>query len=554
MITSLEDIKEGSFLEFLNPSGPRDSQISRTVVSLNRTLDFQQYMSTSCASTSPEPYLRMDQHLKDDSMCNQSMSAYWMLNDSIDQADGSKDREFKAVAKRELECDDDFHSVYLNKSHKESEDSSLETLSGSTNVSTRHRETPSVQHDSAVSVLRREDESQLNSSVSYATNTVIDNQPQFTSSPKIGAKVSTAGSRRSLDRGAEKSGSNLSATIQQLQVTRLSSNNTLESSNASSQSNADSSIHVDPQDSTRENSMGALKNKVDNAIANTLTDSDTSTIGSTLNSDKQTTKEACITGLSCSDDSANVTTVDEGRQTAIQSASCNTESRLTDSSSESLKDILRNVDSTRNDAKDVSTISNVSLVSSSHSVVSTSVLKDEKQLACKDVKPNALEVAEGIEAKPCSPEEPVDTPPNSWSPEVMDSGYPNSASAQDMTPEYDLSSIAQDQISDSEPPSIAEAPRVGAPEAVQVENGDLANNNRDGEGNNMMAVQLNGLEDLQPLIDVLENDLENENDIYALENDFPMWLLRILDMANPMDVDIQMRNRRAPGDYFTPAA
>ncbi|XP_076673709.1 hen1 methyltransferase isoform X1 [Andrena cerasifolii] len=575
---NLEDIKEGSFLEFLNPSSARDSQISRTVVNLNRTLDFQQYMSTSCASTSPEPYLRMEQHLKDDSMCNQSMSAYWMLNDSIDQANESKDGECKAVAKNELDFDNDFHSIYLNKSYKESEDSDLETLNSSTNVSTKHRETPSVQHDSAVS---KGDVSQLNSSVSYASNTVIDNQPQFTSSPKIGTKVSTTGSRRSLDRGAQKSGSNLLSAIQQLQVTRLSSNNTLESSNASSQSNNDSSIHVDstvkcsgimelhnsPQDSTREKSMEVLKNEVDNAIDNTLTVSDTSTIGSTLNSDKHTTKEACITGPLCSDDSANVTTIDEGRQTAIHSARCNTESRVTDqrltvgqesrvdlihegktdSSSESLKDILQNIDSMRNDAKDVSTISNMSLVSSSHSVQSTSVLKDEKQVNCKDVKPNALEVTEGIEAKPSSPEESVDTPPNSWSPEVMDSGYPNSASAQDMTPEYDLSSIAQDQISDSEPPSIAEAPRVGALEPVEVENGDLANNNRDGEGNNMMAVQLNELEDLQPLIDVLENDLENENDIYALENDFPMWLLRILDMANPMDVDIHMRNRREAG-------
>ena len=559
--TKLEDIKEGSFLEFLNPSSARDSEISRTVVNLNRTLDFQQYMSTSCASTSPEPYLRMDQHLKDDSMCNQSMSAYWMLNDSIDQADGSgtKDRECKAVAKKELDCHDDFHSVYLNKSHKESEDSDLETLNSSTNMSAGHRDCGAVS---------REDESRLNSSVSYASNTVIDNQPQFTSSPKIGTKVSTTGSRRSLDRGAQKSGSNLLSAIQQVQVTRLSKNNTLESSNGSSQSNNDSSIHVesavkcsgikelhnDPQDSTRQKSMGVLKNKVDNAIDNTLTDSDTSTIGSTLNSDKQTAKD--------------VTMIDEGRHTAIQSASCNTDSRstdqrstveqesrvdliherMTDSTSESLKNIPQNIDSTRNDAKDVSTISSMSLlVSSSRSVQSTSVLKDEKQVDCKDVNPNALEVTEGIEAKPFSPEEAVDTPPNSWSPEVMDSGYPNSASAQDMTPEYDLSSIAQDQISDSEPPSIAEAPRVGALEAVEVENGDLANNNRDGEGNNMMAVQLNELEDLQPLIDVLENDLENENDIYALENDFPMWLLRILDMANPMDVDVQMRNRREPG-------
>lgn len=160
---------------------------------------------------------------------------------------------------------------------------------------------------------------------------------------------------------------------------------------------------------------------------------------------------------------------------------------------------------------------------------------------------NTTGLVDNIEAKPSS-SSPPETPPNSWSPEIMDSGYPNSASAQDITPEYDLSSIAQDHIPDSESPSIAEAPRLVV-EPVEVENGDLANNNRDGEGNNMMAVDANDIENLQPLIDVLENDLENENDIYVMQNGFPMWLLRILDMANPVDFDIQARqNLRVPGE------
>nr|XP_050868655.1 uncharacterized protein LOC127072340 isoform X1 [Vespula vulgaris] len=146
-----------------------------------------------------------------------------------------------------------------------------------------------------------------------------------------------------------------------------------------------------------------------------------------------------------------------------------------------------------------------------------------KSIKCSDRKPN-------------SPES-LETPPNSWSPEIIDSGYPNSASAPDMTPEYDLSSIAHDRIPDSESPSVAEAPQFENLEPVVIENGDLANNNRDNEGNNMMAVADNDIENLQPFINVLENDLENENDIYVVENGFPVWLLRILEMANPMDVD-----------------
>ena len=150
-----------------------------------------------------------------------------------------------------------------------------------------------------------------------------------------------------------------------------------------------------------------------------------------------------------------------------------------------------------------------------------------------------------------------ETPPNSWSPEIMDSGYPNSASTQDMTPECDLSSIAQDRISDAESPSADDdAPRVVFLDHPEVENGDLANNNRDGEGNNVIA-DLEEDEDLQPLIDVLEDDLENENDIYALENGFPVWLLRILERGNvarrrfipenPVEIEVEF-DAHAAGD------
>ncbi|XP_011868750.1 PREDICTED: uncharacterized protein LOC105562484 [Vollenhovia emeryi] len=200
-------------------------------------------------------------------------------------------------------------------------------------------------------------------------------------------------------------------------------------------------------------------------------------------------------------------------------------------------------------AKEISVLRNDRFVSCKNSEDTsnshfTSVLKSEENVGTSKDSSNTVGLINNVEAKPSSP---LETPPNSWSPEIMDSGYPNSASAQDITPEYDLSSIAQDHMSESESPSIAEAPRLGVLEPIEVENGDLANNNRDDEGNNMMAVDANDIENLQPLIDVLENDLENENDIYVMQNGFPIWLLRILDMANPLDFDMQARqNLRIP--------
>ncbi|KAG5341005.1 HENMT methyltransferase, partial [Acromyrmex heyeri] len=200
-------------------------------------------------------------------------------------------------------------------------------------------------------------------------------------------------------------------------------------------------------------------------------------------------------------------------------------------------------------AKEISVLKNDKFVpcksSEDTSNVFTSALKNEENVSTSKDVSNAAGV-NNVEVKPFSP---LETPPNSWSPEIMDSGYPNSVSAQDITPEYELPSIAQDYIPDSESPSIAEAPRLGVLEPIEVENGDLANNNRDDEGNNMMAVDANDIENLQPLIDVLENDLENENDIYVMQNGFPIWLLRILDMANPLDFDMQARqNLRVPDE------
>lgn len=198
-------------------------------------------------------------------------------------------------------------------------------------------------------------------------------------------------------------------------------------------------------------------------------------------------------------------------------------------------------------AKEISVLRNDKFVpcksSEDTSNVFTSVLKNEENVSTSKDVSNAAGV-NNVEVKPFSP---LETPPNSWSPEIMDSGYPNSVSAQDITPEYELPSIAQDYIPDSESPSIAEAPRLDVLEPIEVENGDLANNNRDDEGNNMMAVDANDIENLQPLIDVLENDLENENDIYVMQNGFPIWLLRILDMANPLDMQAQ-QNLRIPDE------
>ncbi|XP_043253806.1 uncharacterized protein LOC122398197 isoform X1 [Colletes gigas] len=598
---NLEDTKDSSI-----DLSAQDGAVSNTAQKLSRMLDFQEHMSVSRASTSPEPYLlqtvKMGQHLRDDSLCNESMSGYWMLNNSLDRSDASKDtisdanddKGKKLSPKNDLDVSNSLCSIYLNTSYRNGEDSESKNVNSNADASGRcssTNQTQSVQQDGN---FPREDRLQLNNSVSFNSVT-IDSQPQFTSSPKIDVKVNTTGKkRRSPDRSEQRNNSDSLSTLKQLQLTRLSSNNSLESTNnASLQSNTDVDVRTMSNVSCSAINMRCNEKQdpvygidcgndvVDHSNDSTFTDSDASTLTASFNDDKQTSKQLYLTESPNKDESAMFTTIEQNETAAInpnniQSINCDTKFQLagqqvivrpetsdgvnTETKSVSQKDTREPVDSTKiscNHAKDVSNLKSIILVSNAYDeepnrVQSTSVSRQDgpaecsannRELKCKDASPNDLEIVENIEAKPSSPEA-VETPPNSRSPEVMDSGYPNSASAQDMTPEYDLSSIAQDHISDSEPPSIAEAPRLGVLEPVEVENGDLVNNNRDGEGNNMIAVELNDeLEDLL-LIDVLENDLENENDIYAMENDFPIWLLRILDMANPIDVEMQIRDRR----------
>lgn len=623
-----EDVKEDSF--FYIVSDAQNDPTSSTAQKLNRTLDIPVYMSVSRASTSPEPYLlhaiKMDQDLKNDSMCNQSMSNHWMLNNSFEQVNVSIDaitdtNDTKHNKSLEYNFDDHLHNKYLNISYKENKDSDIEYLDNNTNTSTNCFNQSKVQNDRQNSKISRsnskiEDESD---NIVVTNNVLIENRPQFTSSPKIEIKMNNMRKkRRSLDYDEQKNDSSSNIT-QKSQLINDSSNNLSENNKILSQSNkniniftmSDSYSNTIKENYNEDTSMYPIDVKIknenqstNNSNQNIFIDSNAMTIASTLNNDIQMAEELLEANFMSSNNSKKRTTasvnsivLDQNKWpdsciteniakeqkelpilniNNIQSINCDTQFSLKNQlmiKSESQIDIynndeldnnhdlknIKNVNNTEvssNHAKDITNLENIPLVSSLHiedeKNIQFTVLKSEERSECnienleskyKNINPNIVEVIESIELKSSSPEI-VETPPKSWSPEIIDSGYPNSASAQDMTPEYDLPSIAQDHISESESPSIAEVPEVGMLEVIEVENGDLANNNRDGEGNNMIAAELNDLEDLQPLIEVLENDIENENDIYAIENDFPIWLLRILNMANPIDVEIHMRDHR----------
>lgn len=627
-LTKFEDVKEDSF--FYIVSDAQNDPTSSTAQKLNRTLDIPVYMSVSRASTSPEPYLlhaiKMD--LKNDSMYNQSMSNHWMLNNSFEQVlnmsiDAQDTNNTKHNKSLEYNCDDHLHNKYLNTSYKGNEDSDIEYNIDNTNTSTNYFNQSEVQNDRHNSKISKsnsklEDES---NNVVVTSNALIENRPQFTSSPKIEIKMNNMKKKqRSLDYDEQKNDSSSNIT-QKSQLTNDSSNNLSENNKILSQSNkniniftmSDSYSNAIKENYNKDTSLmhqvdEKIKNKnqlTNNSNQNIFIDSDALTIASTLNNDIQITEELLETNFMSSNNSKKRITsslnsifdqnkwpdfsiteniVKEQKEfpilntNNIQSINCDTKFSLKNQlmiKSESQIDIynndgrtelhndhnlknIKNVNNTEvssNHAKDITSLENIPLVSTLHiederSIQFISVLKSEERSECniknlesKYKNINIVEVIENIELKSSSPEI-VETPPKSWSPEIIDSGYPNSASAQDMTPEYDLPSIAQDHISESESASIAEAPEVGMLEVIEVENGDLANNNRDDEGNNMIAAELNDLEDLQPLIEVLENDIENENDIYAVENDFPIWLLRILNMANPIDVEIHMRDHR----------
>lgn len=557
-----------------------DTQDDAISEKLNCTLDLV-YMSLSRASTSPEPYLlhAVNQQLTNDSICNQSMSDHWMLNNSLQQenisintiADVSDEESKKSSLKYDLDGHGHLNDIYSNILYKEDEYSDIDTNTAASTNPIDQNQMHSIQQCSNVSEhnCHLKDQLQSDNSIASANNIVTDNQPQFTSSPKMETRASSVGKkRRSLDYKEDEYNTNSLNISQKSQFTSPGSNNSrneiLLQSNTDTNITAMSGIKpntIEERYSKQDTSMyqNDMKVKSGNELMknfdqDTLNSSDTATICTTLDDDKQTIEELPETNSLSS--SNNGTKNNETLQREItdpcateklveaetelpaintnniQSVNCDTKIQLTKNSIDEktdLKSELHNDHDLRsvvtemfcNDAKDT------------RDIESTSVLKNEKQDECN---------VENRELKP-SPET-VETSPNSWSPEVMDSGCPNTASAQDMTPEYALPCIAQPHISDSESPSVAEVLRPEILDAIEVENGDLANNNRDGEGNNMISAELNDLEDLQPFIEVLENDIENENDIYGIENDFPIWLLGILNMVNPIDVDIGMQNHR----------
>ncbi|XP_071879014.1 hen1 methyltransferase [Bombus fervidus] len=566
-------------------SDTQNDAVSDTAQKLNCTLDLV-YMSISRASTSPEPYLlhavKMDQQLTNDSICNQSMSDHWMLNNSLQQenisintiGDVNDEESKKSSLKYDFDGYDHLNDIYSNTLYKEDEDSDIDTNTAANTNPIDQNHMQSIEQSSNVSEhnCHLKDQLQSDNIIASVNNILTDNQPQFTSSPKMESRKDSVGKkRRSLDYEEEENNTNSLNISQKSQFTSPGSNNLLESRNEEVplQSNIDTNIAA--MSGIKPNTIGERYSKQDTSMyqndtkvksgneliknfdQDTLNSSDTATICPTLDGDKQTIDELPETNfLSSNNGTKNNETlrreitdlcateklVKEEKELPaintnnIQSVNCDTKIQLTKSTIDEKTDLkselhnnhdLRSVvtEMFRNDAKDA------------RDIESTSVLKNEEQDECN---------VENRELKP-SPET-VETLPNSWFPEVIDSGYPNTASAQDMIPEYALSSIAQGHISDSESSSITEAVRPEILDVIEVENGDLANNNRDGEGNNMIAAELNELEDLQPLIEVLENDIENENDIYGVENDFPLWLLGILNMVNPIDVDIDMQNHR----------
>ncbi|PSN46366.1 hypothetical protein C0J52_05728 [Blattella germanica] len=180
---------------------------------------------------------------------------------------------------------------------------------------------------------------------------------------------------------------------------------------------------------------------------------------------------------------------------------------------------------------------------------------------------------------------------------AVDSGYPNSYSVQDMdmdlTPEQvdEISSESEDIPTehssscsgDSDSESLEGNNRVDEnnhdhnrfinndgfvfrlrqellydPMAHAVENGDVANNNRDGEGNNAVAIlpvppdpeiidQID--HEIIPLLAAVE-DFDNDNDVILAEDvhPFPHWLLNLLGLANAVNGGGDLQN------YLPPAA
>ncbi|KAJ9582044.1 hypothetical protein L9F63_003627 [Diploptera punctata] len=178
---------------------------------------------------------------------------------------------------------------------------------------------------------------------------------------------------------------------------------------------------------------------------------------------------------------------------------------------------------------------------------------------------------------------------------AVDSGYPNSYSVQDMdmdlTPEQvdEIYSESEEVVSDNSNSYSVESDSESddennhdhnrlinndgfllnfrnellyEPMVQAVENGDVANNNRDGEGNNAVAVvpmpadpevedQID--HDFIPILAAAE-DFDNDNDLIIPEDvePFPHWLLHLLGLVQPVNGGGDLNNYLLPPDNLLP--
>ncbi|XP_014608125.1 PREDICTED: uncharacterized protein LOC106788923 [Polistes canadensis] len=522
---------------------------------VHRTLDYHS-LSVLSTSISPQPLLvhldQLNSSYSDDTVTDKNMSCTSLLNNTFHSLDILRDESVDLEKATASNC------VHFNTSSNGKESECTNFFQNEIGECYKENVTELKQVNMEKNNIDYEDHFVLEDCASASST----NQPQYTSSPRVVTKTKETSFSHKSSEFDNVSKSNISKTLKLVNQRILSNdvvsicqtspknfNNTNVSSISSLPMNDSYNTIIKCDKTESELIILSKKDNLENMSSDKITsNNDISVEISNLNSKILTSERdhAIITQES------NIKAIDNINKNKRKLFSVKTYSSLPayPSTADPLYEenafksfqftSLPNTD--KSDKKKCISLpcakENSDLILQSEKTENVNSIQSE---TCKDY-PNSF-IAKGIkcsanivEIKPNSPD-PLETPPNSWSPEIMDSGYPNTASAQDMTPEYDLSSIAHDQIPDSESPSVAEAPQFAYPEPVIIENGDLANNNRDGEGNNMIAVADNDIENLQPLINVLENDLENENDIYVVENGFPVWLLRILEMANPIDID-----------------
>ncbi|KAI4501994.1 hypothetical protein M0802_002676 [Mischocyttarus mexicanus] len=519
------------------------------------TVDYNNSISALSTSISPQPLLvhldQLNSSYRDGKVINKNMSCSSLLNNTFHSTDVLKDELV------DLENPTASNSTDFNTSLNEKVLKCMDYLQNKVDKRYEENDTEHKQVNIETNNIDCEEHLVLEDCAS-ALNI---NQPQYTSSPRIVTKTKERNFRRESSESENVSSSNITKTPR-LVNKRIISNelvsicetsskdiNNTDVSTASNISTNDNYNNTTKCDTTKNEFMVlSKKDDVENISSDKITlNNDISNEMSNLNN-KILTSERDHAIIAQESSIKVVDNINENKRKLFSEKKYSSISTSYQSTTDPLfkESALKSFEFTSLPNNDKSDKEKSICIPSCAKENNDLILQSEETENINSIQSETSlinTVAKGIkcssnivEIKPNSPD-PLETPPNSWSPEIMDSGYPNTVSAQDMTPEYDLSSISQDQIPDSESPSVAEAPQFVYPEPVIIENGDLANNNRDGEGNNIMAAADNDIEDLQPFINVLENDLENENDIYVVENGFPVWLLRILEMANPIDID-----------------